>query len=445
MDCGICCNKFNKVTRKPVECNYCHNDQCTECIKTYMMGTMEDPSCMHCKHPWTLDFVETYLPKTWLRKDLQNHREIILFEREKAQLPETQQFLEQERHNKKVAFVTDLSRVLTKHTNRMDVSVMDTEMKQLTDLIRRCQIQGDTAGGNKDVPDNNEPAFVRNCPVDGCRGFIKGKVWSCGICQVKLCPKCEIILPCEGEHTCDPETLETVKLIKKDTKPCPNCKTLIFKVDGCNQMWCIKCHTTFDWKTGKLEIGRIHNPEYYRWIREHNNGDVPREPEDQPCNGNQGLPHARSISNAVAQSKSPTTMKNLVMNVHREFEHIQWVLRTSQERLVSLQDNLALRVDFLKNKINEDSFKQKLRKKEKQKRLAQAKVNIIELLVTVATEAFRAFIQTNNVPGMFAAINGIATYCEEQASIINMQFQSSDTEIKRMLNNVLAWTRPQEV
>jgi hypothetical protein len=39
------------------------------------------------------------------------------------------------------------------------------------------------------------------------------------------------------------------KLIKSDTRSCPNCNEGIYKIEGC--LWCT-CKTPFDWNTGKI-------------------------------------------------------------------------------------------------------------------------------------------------------------------------------------------------
>jgi uncharacterized Zn finger protein (UPF0148 family) len=70
-------------------------------------------------------------------------------------------------------------------------------------------------------------------------------------------------------HVCNPDTLATIQLLQKECKRCPKCAIPIFKIDGCDQMWCVQCHTAFNWRTGKVETGRVHNPHYFQYLREH--------------------------------------------------------------------------------------------------------------------------------------------------------------------------------
>ena len=119
--------------------------------------------------------------------------------------------------------------------------------------------------------------FIRKCGNADCRGFLNTR-WNCGICEQQTCIDCHEIVA-DG-HACNPDTVATVKLLKNDTKGCPKCQTNIFKIDGCDQMWCTQCKTAFSWTTGKIET-KIHNPHYYEWRRQ--NGGLERERGDNPC------------------------------------------------------------------------------------------------------------------------------------------------------------------
>ena len=56
-------------------------------------------------------------------------------------------------------------------------------------------------------------------------------------------------------------------------------------VRNCNQMWCVMegCNTAFDWVSGRIITGAVHNPHYYEWLRR--TGGQQRETGDIPCGG----------------------------------------------------------------------------------------------------------------------------------------------------------------
>ena len=58
-------------------------------------------------------------------------------------------------------------------------------------------------------------------------------------------------------------------------------------VKNCDQMWCVECKTAFSWSKGTVEVGQVHNPHYFQWMRQ--NGGMPRT-DQMPgagCNDNQ--------------------------------------------------------------------------------------------------------------------------------------------------------------
>lgn len=52
----------------------------------------------------------------------------------------------------------------------------------------------------------------------------------------------------------------TLELLNSETKSCPNCKSWISRTEGCKKMFCIQCHTYFDYESGSV-IQPTENPE----------------------------------------------------------------------------------------------------------------------------------------------------------------------------------------
>jgi hypothetical protein len=114
-----------------------------------------------------------------------------------------------------------------------------------------------------------ENMIMCRCPTADCKGLVNGN-WVCGICKVNVCSKCQVALASKEaveSHVCDENILKSLAAIKKETRPCPKCKTNIFKAEGCNQMWCTNCMTAFEWVTGNLIVGGFfHNPHHREWL-----------------------------------------------------------------------------------------------------------------------------------------------------------------------------------
>ena len=92
--CDVCCEKFNKIHHKKVECPFCDLKSCRSCSQRYILESFQDPHCMGCKTIWNREFVDSFCTKYFRNTELRRHREKVLFEREKALMPQSQKEVE---------------------------------------------------------------------------------------------------------------------------------------------------------------------------------------------------------------------------------------------------------------------------------------------------------------------------------------------------------------
>ena len=250
--CSICCDNFNRSTRKPVECNYCDLPQCTSCVKTFLLGSSSDPHCMGCKKAWNREFLDGCLTKVFIENAYKKHRENLLFDREKALMPETLPYAEKEKMcrelteevNKLYVDIAKISQEIAAYplpSSTYTVNKMIGHLKihkelklQRAELVAEKELKNDLLSVLYRKKSVSKKQFVRACPANDCRGFLSSQ-WKCGMCDVWVCPDCHEIIGKDKqvEHVCDPNNVATAKLLDNDTRPCPKCASMIFKIHGC--------------------------------------------------------------------------------------------------------------------------------------------------------------------------------------------------------------------
>lgn len=432
-ECGVCCEGFNKSTRKKIQCNYCEFDVCVGCTEKYLLDCTQDPHCMNCRHAWNRENMETYFTKKFYTTDYKKHREDVMFQRQLSMMPETQQYVERERTRieyaqKTVAMNAELKK---KKIEKLQLNIKNTYQMTPDERIQHAIALGEVTKCISnimiDVNTNQrialvvvgregEPAerrqFIRACPADGCKGFLSTQ-WKCGLCKVHVCNDCHEIKKeagdgaggsrdgAGGEHVCSADNLATAKLLAADSKACPKCASMIFKIEGCSQIWCTVCHTAFDWRTGKIETGVIHNPHYYEYQRQQNGGVAPRVPGDIPggmCGG--GVPNFYTLNTHVRQllglplNPYHTTDKfeekkiaDDIGIIHRMHGHIQNVELHRFAPPNVLNDNRDLRVRYMLNSLSDAEFKTALQQREK--------ANDKKREITMVLQTYQAIIAEN--------------------------------------------------
>ena len=234
--------------------------------------------------------------------------------------------------------------------------------------------------------------FIMRCPADGCRGFLSTS-YKCGTCEAWACTQCHVSVGKEKEcgHVCDAGMVETAKAIKEETRPCPKCGTRIFKIDGCDQMYCVMdgCHTAFSWNTGQIATGVIHNPHYLEWLKR-KNGGLEREAGDIPCGG---LPTTWQMVGAIRDLQIENALTTVILETFRNFQElIEYRLPDYPFRLPQLA-NKEDDVDYLLNEISEDVWQARLEKTEtkfvKKKEIGQ----ILQTLATAGSDMLNGIYQ----------------------------------------------------
>jgi hypothetical protein len=249
--CEICCGERSKF----ITCLFCKNSACNTCQETYLL-TQLYPRCMNCNKQWSSEFLQNNFSKVFINKKYKDHRKVILFEIEKSLLPETQRYVQLENQIKQ-----------TEDDIRLYKQIIDNLKLKHTKLTEKLYRRNEEQKEEQDEEKNeDELVDTKCCPVENCRGYLTNK-YTCGICNIKVCSKC-LELKGNEEHKCNEDTLNSLKLIRSDSKNCPKCNAFVHKTQGCDVMWCTYCKTPFNWKTCKIIVdGAIHNPHYFEYLQ----------------------------------------------------------------------------------------------------------------------------------------------------------------------------------
>ena len=414
--CNVCCESFNRSTRKDIKCQYCDYICCKKCLEKYILDSIEN-KCMSCNKVWSSDFIDSNFTKTFINNELKQHTQQTLMNREKSLLIATQVNVIAEKN----------IRNLKKKNYRIhnDIYALKDQIRKLEreSFEVNTQIIDNTIIRNNQKINNKEYSkFIRKCPLEDCKGFLSSQ-WKCGLCEKYICNKCnEIKL---DAHICNEDSVKTLELLNKDTKPCPKCGTMITKiVGGCDQMWCIDCHTAFSWNKGIIESGVVHNPHYYEWMRMNSkNGEIPRTLGDEGpgnCNNNNNIPtyynflhHIRGIEN-----------KNLeiISKIHNVCTHMEYGINTQRHVINNNQCFLDLRIRFLLNEITEENWKREIFLLEKKKAKATDFNNLNVMFRNVAASVFNDIMinkhylinEMEEILGIFSNLRIYYNECSEK-------------------------------
>ena len=410
--CNICCEKYNKSLNAKVVCEIpsCKYEVCKTCVRTYLLGTTNDPHCMNCKNPWSIKFLVDNLNRSYIDNDFKKHRKNLLVENEISRTPELMNLVERTKLlEEEVLQLQELEKKTSEARKIYNELASQVSEKKLH--IYRIKNGEDT---NKD----DRKKFIMPCPADNCKGYLSTH-YKCEVCKLHTCPDCfEVIGYSKDDlHECKDENLKSAELIKKETKGCPKCGVRIFKISGCDQMWCTECKVAFSWNTGKIVLsGTIHNPHYYNYLQQNGNGNgnVPRNPGDIVCGGIIPYHNLNYMLRYISQFSQPSWFQyfintsslikqyfeeNKILNInhfvvqitelHRHINHISNVdLINSRNKVRTLENHDNNTVQYILNKKTKKELADIIFKNDIQRKKFNELLNVYELLSVVGIERF---------------------------------------------------------
>jgi len=365
---------------------------------------------MNCRKEWSRDIQIREITQTFVNGPLKKHMGNVLFDSQRALMPETLEeyersyklkqartahnvaYNDKERYLVSLNYYTKMSRYAQLNTEinfmnampNLTESEQDAYIEKVSEFneiqqfnqwlktdpkyVELDRIYKSKLKSYRDIreqvtnlvekaPVNKaEPRFNRACPAEGCRGFLTSQ-WKCGLCDVSTCPDCLTVK--SEDHICNPDDVASAQLMAKDTKPCPKCASCIFKIDGCDQMWCTMCKTAFSWRTGDIETRVIHNPHFFEYQRTQRAAGIARNIGDIPC-GREIDMHNMNYMRGVMTSKN--IGENLMLRIHdymRAASHLQAVVLPTYrpDRVV---DYRMLRLKYIASEITEAEFRSRL-------------------------------------------------------------------------------------
>lgn len=404
--CGICINEYNKREYLKITCE-CGFSCCKKCIKQYTLGIFEEMHCMNCKVVWDNQFINLNFDKTFVCNEYKKHKQEILFNHEKRLLHKTQHIVEkkiqlEELYNEQNNINQQMSELYNKK-NEIKNKIYDlknnTQINTFT-KIKRCpsyNCKGFLRNNLSNTQKQKSPVISENeCTSSSVNSNNKHKnknkykcslptiveesdnqLLICGLCKCDVCDLCnEIVSDKEnGVHVCNKDTIESIKLIEKDSKKCPSCYINVYKIDGCSSMYCYKCNVAFNWNTLKIEKNLIEDTDFRNHIL-----------------------HKNGIPSEIANSERIITtsfIRDLIskhyfigLNDLTLFKDISLLVMklTKKFTIPTKKENTPLSVNYMLNKIDQKKYKSMLFKYDKEYDKKISYYNVISNYTNKTTE-----------------------------------------------------------
>lgn len=441
--CPVCFEEYNRSTRTKTTCPYCETGVCRGCLQSYLLSENSvTPTCLNreCGRVWTRDFLDDQFTKSFRLGTYKEHRERVLLDRERARLPESQ--LDAEAMKAAIEDSGTLDSEIRKLERRL--RALETRKRQNQMCIssygrHRVPVEGADAADAAPTGRGQRREFIRACPADGCRGFLS-QAWKCGLCEQWTCPHCQEVKGADKDvaHTCDPDKVASAQLIERETRPCPKCGARITKLEGCNQMWCTSCNTGFDWVTGKIASGAIHNPHYFEWLARSGRADAPAAGAERPGGGPVDCMDRYAAERTIVRvlqrqypDPAEAAQARYLISAWRIANERGDVYHYNRRHMDTDEEFRILRVRYLLNEISEDEWKCLLQRHEKEENFRRAVRQVDEVFTTSVREiVWQVYTEDRPIREIYTQVVDLVEYCNECFEKIAHRFARKVTLIQ---------------
>ena len=386
--CTLCTEEI--IDNDRIICPYCSVEVCEPCFQYSLTMELRTPHCIYCKKHYTIEFILSNNAIEWCKKTFLPYLGNLLLEMEMKKIP---QFIE---HYKMLIQWRALKQeytLLRKKTNKnrgseewlMQVLTLNDQISNLENKLY-----------SKDVKTRNKKkeekiVIIMPCPMENCKGYISDK-YVCHLCDQEICNACHQAKNNSNEHQCKRDDIKSATIINESSKPCPNCYVAIFKISGCNQMFCTHCHTVFDWETLEIDKGAVHNVHYFEWITSTQNNTLTQE--SMACGNIEDIFQALDGQIRYLYHKYEKKDDYLFYGLNRYVENIFYFNRVVHGELIPYYkrkiDNCDKYImNYLDDNITEKSWKKKLISSALQNEFITHLIQILEVYELVSADFLR--------------------------------------------------------
>lgn len=417
--CNICLNQDKLIT-----CPHCCDSACQSCYQRYFDMCLEDnklPQCLHCKYTWQIEVIKSYFDRQYTMQVNDKIMMMLAYQREVNLLPSTQAFAERtrdeyifnmrmanDRQATKEAILRTKDHKMKRRLNRAlelmtDIPQLQINKKYFDFELIMPEDHGRTIYRDPNFMNTSTQSltYTFKCSKVNCQGFIDQHN-TCGLCKTVHCDKCFKV---SHSNKCLADDIKSIKLIKSQCKSCPACKALIYRIDGCNHMYCTICKVHFDWLSGNV----ILKPR----------GDNPHAQEERLQNDDDSI------------DRMPIEMSD----IHSALEH---ALQRYDEFIEEFHTEMRnCRAFYLLNMINKEQWKSYILKLEKIKDVYGNNVEYSATFSSVFKQLVRLYINKQiNIEQLLEEIDNHLDELKQNIKNNLDYFDSTDDIISEMINRL---------